>query len=99
MGAQARVPHPSCVAMAGPPSQTTKVLAAFGAGTLAAGFYWFAEPRLKAMLQPVPTRFYGEDEFAAAAKYQGGRPGWVFKMDHLGLGYYRDDRIASQKIE
>lgn len=60
---------------------------------MAAGFYWFAKPRFEAMLLPPPKplkRLYLEEDFSASSKFSGVRPGWVFKLDHRGLGYYRD---------
>jgi len=81
--------------MAGPPSQATKALAALGAGAMAGGFYWFAEPRLRSALSPlssVPPRVYSEEEFSASSAFGGQKPGWVFKLDHRGLGYYQDSQ-------
>mmetsp|Transcript_89707 Transcript_89707/g.252943 ORF Transcript_89707/g.252943 Transcript_89707/m.252943 type:complete len:102 (+) Transcript_89707:137-442(+) len=81
--------------MAGASSQVTKVLAAAGAGAMSYGFYCFAEPRLIAALSPLHAgslhgRVYNSEDFASATAFDGSRPGWVFKVDHLGIGYYRD---------
>eukprot|EP00446_Apocalathium_sp_SHHI-4_P007325 CAMPEP_0177158594 /NCGR_PEP_ID=MMETSP0367-20130122/3875_1 /TAXON_ID=447022 ORGANISM="Scrippsiella hangoei-like, Strain SHHI-4" /NCGR_SAMPLE_ID=MMETSP0367 /ASSEMBLY_ACC=CAM_ASM_000362 /LENGTH=677 /DNA_ID=CAMNT_0018604189 /DNA_START=1 /DNA_END=2034 /DNA_ORIENTATION=+ len=35
---------------------------------------------------------YWEAEFKAAPSFQGRRLGWVFKLDHRGLGYYCDKK-------
>jgi hypothetical protein len=38
----------------------------------------------------------GEDDiyyFQKSDKFEGSRPGWVFKMGELGLGYYIDDKL------
>ncbi|CAK0845981.1 unnamed protein product, partial [Prorocentrum cordatum] len=32
----------------------------------------------------------GAEDFSESASFGGSRPGWVFKRDRLGLGYYRD---------
>lgn len=79
--------------MAGAPSQASKAVAAVGTAALAGGFYWFAEPRLRAALEPpapLVKLSYSPEEFAAESRFSGHRPGWVFKVDHLGLGYYKD---------
>jgi hypothetical protein len=31
--------------------------------------------------------------FQKSDKFEGSRPGWVFKMGELGLGYYIDDKL------
>jgi len=31
------------------------------------------------------------DQYMASSSFQGAKPGWVFKTDHLGTGYYKDD--------
>lgn len=45
----------------------------------------------RAVAQPQPPRPPADAAgFEPAAKFGGPRPGWVFKMDERGLGYYRD---------
>eukprot|EP00405_Crypthecodinium_cohnii_P005748 CAMPEP_0194774510 /NCGR_PEP_ID=MMETSP0323_2-20130528/57845_1 /TAXON_ID=2866 ORGANISM="Crypthecodinium cohnii, Strain Seligo" /NCGR_SAMPLE_ID=MMETSP0323_2 /ASSEMBLY_ACC=CAM_ASM_000346 /LENGTH=78 /DNA_ID=CAMNT_0039710077 /DNA_START=97 /DNA_END=333 /DNA_ORIENTATION=- len=77
--------------MAAPPSAATKVGAVLASLATAGGLYWYAEPRLTAMFAPPkPAKVYTQEEFSAAPAWEGSRPGWVFKKDQLGLGYYVD---------
>lgn len=39
----------------------------------------------------------GDGEFEASSKWRGSRPGWVFKLDDAGLGYYLDDAKLAAK--
>ena len=43
-------------------------------------------------VSPSPLHKKGED-FIAADKFEGPRPGFVFKKDEKGLGYYRDRNL------
>ncbi|CAK9006023.1 unnamed protein product [Durusdinium trenchii] len=82
--------------------RASKIFGVVCTGTMALGFYWFAKPRFEAMLLPPPAPVkrlrwsdllrYLDEDFSASKAFAGERPGWVFKLDHRGLGYYRDGR-------
>ncbi|CAE7390801.1 unnamed protein product [Symbiodinium microadriaticum] len=79
-------------------SQASKIAGAVATGGIAFGFYWFAKPRFEALLIPTPSaprKLYSEQDFAASAEFAGSRPGYVYKMDHRGLGYYKDMPASS----
>mmetsp|Transcript_37888 Transcript_37888/g.100237 ORF Transcript_37888/g.100237 Transcript_37888/m.100237 type:complete len:86 (+) Transcript_37888:128-385(+) len=77
--------------MASAPSQATKLMASAGAGVVAAGFAWYGGPWLQGLFAPVkPWRIYQPSQFEEAAGFAGLRQGFIYKKDHLGLGYYQD---------
>eukprot|EP00438_Fugacium_kawagutii_P000054 Skav215900 [mRNA] locus=scaffold1542:74695:76243:- [translate_table: standard] len=85
--------------MAGAPGQASKIFGVVATGTMAFGFYWFAKPKFEAMLLPPPKpakRLYLDEDFSASSSFLGPRDGWVFKLDHRGLGYYRDGPLESE---
>ena len=53
-----------------------------------------------AFAEPAPKRMAADASalgFTAAGSWQGARPGFVFKMGELGLGYYRDGAASSAR--
>ncbi|CAK9068531.1 unnamed protein product [Durusdinium trenchii] len=55
-----------------------------------------APPQKTAPPQPASSTVLPQAEddsgFAASAHFTGARPGWVFKLGPMGLGYYREER-------
>eukprot|EP00944_MAST-04C_sp_MAST-4C-sp1_P013456 g13456.t1 len=42
---------------------------------------------------------YTKDMYISCTSFNGAKEGYVFKMDHLGLGYYLEDGYLSQEVE
>ena len=68
---------------------------------LAAAQRWVSEYRRPAVMETTPNAAVtdmggeGQQAFAAAATFDGARPGHVFKNGAHGLGYYRDGAMAA----
>ena len=42
---------------------------------------------------------YAKDKYIRCTSFIGAKEGYVFKMDHLGLGYYLEDSQLNQNVE